>query len=279
MQKEFFSNGKSVEWKKLRATFRKAKKKASKSFYGKFVNELKASNPGQFYKMAKQIGGIGQQKQEDLHIECLEGLEPQQQVEQVAEAFAKVSCEYERIKLDKLPSYLPAEQSPQLHVYQVYKKIQNQKRTKSTLPIDIPASLRKEAAEFLAEPLTDIFNSSLENGTYPKIWKNEWVTPVPKGKPNQIMKTLKDVRKIASTSDYSKIFEAFILELIYEDISDKLSPRQYGGKKGIGAEHLIVTMIDQIRKYQDDPEKLLVISNSYDWSSLLVKLYPTIVAV
>ena len=200
-------------------------------------------------------------------------------MEQVAEAFAKVSCEYERIKLDKLPSYLPAEQSPQLHVYQVYKKIQNQKRTKSTLPIDIPASLRKEAAEFLAEPLTDIFNSSLENGTYPKIWKNEWVTPVPKGKPNQILKTLKDVRKIASTSDYSKIFEAFILELIYEDISDKLSPRQYGGKKGIGAEHLIVTMIDQIRKYQDDPEKLAVILNSYDWSSAFDKLDPTIVAV
>jgi hypothetical protein len=42
---------------------------------------------------------------------------------------------------------------------------------------------------------------------------------------------LKDVRKIASTSDYSKSFEHFILEFILEDISDKLSKQQYGGEK------------------------------------------------
>ena len=58
---------------------------------------------------------------------------------------------------------------------------------------------------------------------------------------------------------------------------DKL--RQYGGKKGIGAEHLTVTLIDQIRKYQDDHEKLLVILNSYDWSSAFDKHDPTIVSV
>ena len=118
------------------------------------------------------------------------------------------------------------------------------KRTKSTLPIDIPDSLRREAAEFLAEPLTEIYNTCLVNGTYPKTWKKEFVTPVPKGKPNIILKQLKDVRKIASTSDFSKIFKHFLLKFILSDISDKLSKTQYGGKKGVGTEHLLVSMID-----------------------------------
>jgi hypothetical protein len=47
---------------------------------------------------------------------------------------------------------------------------------------------------------------------------------VPKKKTT--LKELKDVRKIASTSDYSKIFEHFLLEFVHEDISKKLSKRQ-----------------------------------------------------
>ena len=132
----------------------------------------------------------------------------------MAQSFASVSCEYEPVKLELLPAYLPAEEAPQLQVYFMYQKIWNQKRTKSTLPIDIPDILRKEAAECLAEPLTDIYNTCLTNGTYPRAWKKEFVTPVPKGKPNTILKNLKDVRKIASTSDFSKIVEHFLLKFI-----------------------------------------------------------------
>ena len=57
------------------------------------------------------------------------------------------------------------------------------------------------------------------------------MTPVPKGKPSKTLKGLKDIRKIASTSDYSKIFEHFLLGYMLEDISDKLCKQQYGGKK------------------------------------------------
>ena len=144
----------------------------------------------------------------------MEGLNPVQQVGKVAQSFAAVSCEYEPVRLELLPAYLPAEEAPQLQVYSVYKPIQILKKTKSTLPIDIPHALRKDATEFLAEPLTEIYNQCLINRTYPKTWKNKFVTPVPKGKPNQILKTLKDVRKIASTTDFSKIFEHFILKFI-----------------------------------------------------------------
>jgi hypothetical protein len=46
MQKEYFKCGKSSKWKKFKSKFRTAKRKASKQFYSKFVNELKSTQPG-----------------------------------------------------------------------------------------------------------------------------------------------------------------------------------------------------------------------------------------
>ena len=122
IQKEFYKNGKSDKWKRLKSVFRRAKRKASNTFYSEFVTELKQTKPGQYYKMAKKIGGIEQQNSGDLNIECLEGMEPQHQVKAVAKAFAETSCEYEPVNITHLPSYLPAKPAPQLQVYNVYKK-------------------------------------------------------------------------------------------------------------------------------------------------------------
>ena len=56
------------------------------------------------------------------------------------------------------------------------------------------------------------------------------MTPVPKIKGD--LKTLNDVRKIASTSDFPKIFEKFLIEWIFEDISSTININQFAGKKG-----------------------------------------------
>ena len=116
------------------------------------------------------------------------------------------------------------------------------------MPIDLPESIKKESAEFLAEPLTNIFNSCLKQGKYPNIWKQEFVTPVPKDKNYKVIKLQKDVRKIVSTYDYSKMFEHFLNELINKDISENLNKTQCGGKKGVRTEHLFVKMVGRIKK-------------------------------
>ena len=91
-----------------------------------------------------------------------------------------------------------------MFVSKVLRKVQIQKKTRSTLPFDIPDTLRKEVVEFLAEPLTEIYNSCLREGYHPKVWKTELVSPVPKGKTNKTIKSLKDVRIIAALSDFCK---------------------------------------------------------------------------
>ena len=171
MQKEFFKNKKSEKWKKLRSQFKSAKRKASKEFYQQFVNDLKVSKPSMYHKMAKRIGGIDKSERGNLKIECLEGLSPQEQVQRVANSFAKVSNQFKPVDKNHLPAFLPAQEVPQLQIHQVYEKIQNQKKTKSTLETDLPHRIRKEAALFLAEPLTIVLNESLKQGKFPKIWK------------------------------------------------------------------------------------------------------------
>ena len=146
MQNEFFKNRKSQKWKSLMLKFRKSEKKACKKFYRNFVSELKVSNPTQYFKMAKEIGASNQTNNGDIKIECLENLSAQDQVQAVAESMAEISNQYSQIDLCQLPAYLPAQEAPQIELYKVYKKIQGQKKTRSTLDIDLPANIRKEAA-------------------------------------------------------------------------------------------------------------------------------------
>ena len=96
----------------------------------------------------------------------------------------------------------------------------------------------------------------------PDIWKEKLVVPVPKKK---ILKDIKDMRKIACPSDYCKIFEGFLTTWILEDISEHESYSHYEGKSGIGAEHMLVCMVDRILNMLETTKgHAAVISSQYD---------------
>ena len=163
--------------------------------------------------------------------------------ERIAAHFAAVSCSYQPVQLASLPAYLPAPQPPQVTELQVYKKLCSLKHTRSTFPIDIPYTSHEEYDIYFASPLTDIYNSCLSQNIFPDIWKLEYVTPIQKvTRPKKIS----DLRKIALSSDYSKVLEGFIKDWILEDISHNIDPSQYGARKGSGTEHLIVAFVDRV---------------------------------
>ena len=168
-----------------------------------------------------------------------------------------------------MPSQLPQ----QVEEYRVYQKLCQLKNTKSTLNIDIPNKLRKEFSAELSKPLTDIINASLEQQIYPKKWKEEIVTPVPKiTQP----KNISDLRKIASTSDFSKVFESFLKDWILEDISKSLDPSQYGGLKGTGTDHMLVVLVDRVLKLLDSNAKQAILLTMVDWKSAFDLQDPTL---
>ena len=158
--------------------------------------------------------------------------------------------------------------------YEVYTRIIRLKKSKTTLPIDIPAKLRQECAPHLAAPLTTIYNQSLSQGIYPDRWKFEWVTPAPKISEPE---TISDLRKIACTSDYSKLFEGFLKDWILEDISCNIDIGQFGGQPGIGTEHMLVCFVDRILKLLDThQDRSAVIASCLDWSAAFDRQDPTI---
>ena len=63
------------------------KRKAIKSFYADFVHELKVSDPGKWYSMAKQIGAVDQMSNGEVSVECLSGLDNKVASQKIAEHF------------------------------------------------------------------------------------------------------------------------------------------------------------------------------------------------
>ena len=64
------------------------------------------------------------------------------------------------------------------------------KTNKATVKDDVPAKVVKYLADELAEPLTLIINSAIQNGQWPDIWKTATITPIPKEYPTPSIEKL-----------------------------------------------------------------------------------------
>ena len=274
VKREFYKNRRSPKYKKLKKKFKKMKRKAVKNYYSSFVSDLKMTDPGKWFSMAKRIGAVGQIDNYETKVESLLNFDNKECANKIAEHFASISNEYSPVDLSQLPTYLPAPPPPQVDEYEVYLRICRIKKTKSTLPIDIPDKLRQECAPQLAGPLKTIINNSLQQSIYPAVWKYEWVTAAPK---ITCPKVIGDLRKISSTSDYSKVYEGFLKDWIMEDISENIDIGQFGGQAGMGTEHMIVCYLDRIMKLLDEnPNKSAVMAISLDWAAAFDRQDPTI---
>ena len=89
--------------------------------------------------------------------------------------------------------------------------------------------------------------------------------------------SLKDLRKISLTSEYSLVFEGLIKDWIMEDIGSKIDKSQYGNKKGISTEHMMVNLMDKIFKLLDNNNnRSAVIASMVDWASAFDRQDPTL---
>ena len=140
------------------------------------------------------------------------------------------------------------------------------KKKTSTVLGDIPLKVIKYCAEELSFPLSDIYLHALTHGEYPDLYKLEIVTPAPKVYPPQ---TPKDLRKISGTSNFSRIFEKIVAEVMIEDMKPTRDPSQYGNSKGVSTQHYLVKMVDRILTILDsnnEKEKYAVIAQLVDWA-------------
>ena len=91
----------------MKTKYKKIKGKAVKSFYSDFVSDLKQSDPGKWFAIAKKI-------------ESLAGLDNLESAKRIAEHYAAISNEYLPIDNSQLPAYLLAQPPPQVEEHDVH---------------------------------------------------------------------------------------------------------------------------------------------------------------
>lgn len=89
---------------------------------------------------------------------------------------------------------------------------------------NIPSIIYKKALDVISPFLQIIYNKCLEEGKFPKYWKEAVICPVPKITPP----TKNDVRPISLLPYPSKLFERVILSRIKNDLINKYDTQQYG---------------------------------------------------
>ena len=79
----------------------------------------------------------------------------------------------------------------------------------------MPTKIVKDVYDLVSKPLSMIFNSSLENGIFPDIWKLAKVTPIFK---SGAKKDLNNYRPFSVISMFSRLLERLVHEHIFDFI-------------------------------------------------------------
>ena len=203
----------------------------------------------------------------DNCVEELESLSDQAQAEKISDYYATISSEYQPIKSEDFPDYKAGEyKPPRISTSKVVKVIKSMNKQAAAVPGDLPRKIIDKFCDELSRPLAHLINSCLTMGQHPKIWKVEFVTPVPKVLPPE---KLKDLRKISRLLNFSKITDKILAQFISEDMQQTRDKSQFGNQKKIGIQHYLVNMLHKILASLDQTtqnKSIAVLLQMVDWS-------------
>ena len=102
-KREYFKNKKSDQWVKINENFQKKCSEAKSNYSKNMVNDLKSSNPKQWFSKVKRMSSIDKSKNQDTIIEGYSEIPDEEQVELIADSFEKISKEYDPLSSDAFP--------------------------------------------------------------------------------------------------------------------------------------------------------------------------------
>ena len=271
--REYLKRGKTEKYLMLRKKFKLKYKEEAEKYLQKNLESIRESNPGQVFKILKQLGAqpgdCPDSQTFSLPEHEDENLSPSQSAERIAAHFAAISSEYPPLNIEQLPArvrdkLIPGELTPpQISEYEVYCKIRAAKKPRSGIPGDLPKTLLQEFSPELATPLCKIIQNIFKSGEWPNHWKLEQVTPIPK---IPIPENEDDLRPISLTPFFSKVTEQFVVTWLLEYIGEKIDFRQYGGLRGNSITHYIIEFINFILSCQDSQDQTAIMACMVDFS-------------
>ena len=106
----------------------------------------------------------------------------------------------------------------------------------------MPNWVLREYADFLADPVCSILNSSFAGQKLPSQWKHADVTPLTKGKPVTVLS--KHIRPISLTPSLSRVAEDFVVHaFVAPAILGIVDPNQFGAIPKSSCQHALVSML------------------------------------
>ena len=146
--------------------------------------------------------------------DVLVGLTNAECAEKLAEHFNAVSEEFSPLEPADIPVTTGVARPPLLP-FQVAGRLRAFRKPKSMVIGDIFPKLVTRCADFLALPLTDIYNEVAATTIWPSSWKREYVSAIPKcGLPS----SMDDLRNISCTLLVSKVLESYVLQWAQEEV-------------------------------------------------------------
>ena len=109
------------------------------------------------------------------------------------------------------------------------------KKTDSRVDGDLLAHLVRRFPRAFATPVAAIYNRINCRGEWPRSWKTEHLTIIPKV-PNP--SNLSECRNISCTSIFSKVLEGVVFKQLRRELLP--DPAQYGGSPRCGTEHMLI---------------------------------------
>ena len=185
--------------------------------------------------------------------------------EELACYFNAVSSEFSALEPDEIPQTYD-EPLPTLQVWEVAGRIKHFRKPKSMVAGDIFPQLMTLFADQLAVPLTSIYNSISATTIWPVVWKQEFVTVIPKTTHPQ---TFGNLRNISCTMLASKIYESFVLNWSQQQV--RLKSNQFGGVKGSSTAHMLLNVMQDICQNAEDYRAATVIT-SIDYAKAFNRL-------
>ena len=132
---------------------------------------------------------------------------------------------------------------------ELYLKINSLDAKKACKDNDIPPKILIGTNDIVSKYLSKIYNDNKNSEKFPTSLKTADVTPIHKEKERTLKK---NYRPISILPTLSKIYESIMNEQILTYIETHLSPYLFGYRKGHGAQHCLIVMIEMWRKALDE---------------------------
>ena len=148
---------------------------------------------------------------------------------------------------------------------------------RATGPDAIPPKVVKDAFRVVKSPLTQLFNTTVEENHFPTNLKYADVSPHYKKDDNT---NKENYRPISILPSISKIFERLMFQQVTSYVSNLLSPYLCGFRKGYNTQHALLRLKNNLNKSLDKKEKvglfMMDLSKAFDCiphELLIAKLY------